>query len=217
MMPSTGAASYIPPVDPGSSMCSKVQLFISCRNLKDVDFVGVSDPLCNLYMRENPAGAWQKVGSTEIMKDNLNPDFEKSFTVNFYFEKHQHVKFEVLDGNNASGAYDMIGFAETTLGAMVGAKQQTFTSDLLTASSQKSRGKIIVRCDSVKESNMDIMMRVSARGLPSNVQFGCCVENNIFFEIYRGSATGDQFFKVYDSDPIAANVNPSYAPLKLTG
>ena len=58
-----------------------------------------------------------------MMMDNLNPDFEKSFIISYYFERHQYLKFEVVDGNNMSGTYDMIGVTETTLGNIVGSKQ----------------------------------------------------------------------------------------------
>lgn len=35
--------------NPADQMCSKVQLFISCRNLKDMDVMSLSDPVCVLY------------------------------------------------------------------------------------------------------------------------------------------------------------------------
>lgn len=38
------------------------------------------------------------------MDDNLNPDFEKSFYLNYYFEKHQPLKFEVID-DDKDGKY----------------------------------------------------------------------------------------------------------------
>jgi hypothetical protein len=78
---------------------------------------------------------------------------------------------------------------ETTLGNIVGSKQQTYMADLTKQGHSSSRGKIIVRVDSVKESNMDVTMQLSARNLPSN-DFCFCTQNNIFFEIYRGSASG---------------------------
>lgn len=123
-----------------------------------------------------------------MIKDNLNPDFEKSFIVNYYFEKHQYIKFEVVDGNNVGGTLDLIGTCETTIGAIVGSKQQTFMGDLL-AGTTTSRGKIIVRADAVKESNMDVSLRISARNLPNSVSC-MCGSNNIFFEIHRGSLNG---------------------------
>lgn len=56
---------------------SKVQLFISCRKLRDVDFVGMSDPYCTVMMRENQSEGWKQVSQTEMIKNTLNPDFER--------------------------------------------------------------------------------------------------------------------------------------------
>jgi hypothetical protein len=39
-------------------------------------------------MRDSPSDGWKKVGQTEMMKNNLNPDFEKSFVLSYYFERH---------------------------------------------------------------------------------------------------------------------------------
>lgn len=57
-----------------------------------------------------------------MMKNNLNPDFEKSFIISYQFERHQYIKFEVTDGNNVGGSHDLIGMAETTVGTIVGSK-----------------------------------------------------------------------------------------------
>ncbi|TNV80072.1 hypothetical protein FGO68_gene6821 [Halteria grandinella] len=217
---------YTPLIDPSSghhqqaydssTASSKVQLFISCRNLKDVDIISVSDPQVIIYTRANPRDGWMKLDQTEVMKNNLNPNFEKSFIVSYYFERHQYFKFDVVDSNNIGGNLDAIGSVETTLGNIVGAKQQTFIGELQKQGTSSKRGTIYVRADSVKESNMDVALQVSARNLPSTSSCLCATTNNIFFEIYRGSASG-QFLKVYDSDPIAQTVNPVYPSFKLKG
>ncbi len=63
---------------------SKVQIFLACRNLKNVDFVtGVTDPFVTVQMRESTQQSWKQVGKTEMIKDNLNPDFERSFVINY--------------------------------------------------------------------------------------------------------------------------------------
>jgi len=50
---------------------------------------GYSDPVCFLYHKPDPKQVeWILYGRTEEMKDNLNPDFEKSFIIGYYFEKH---------------------------------------------------------------------------------------------------------------------------------
>jgi len=53
-----------------------------------VDYVGVSDPICIIHVRDSPTDGWKKFGQTEMMKNNLNPNFEKNFTINYYFERH---------------------------------------------------------------------------------------------------------------------------------
>lgn len=96
------------------------------------------------------------------------------------------MKFDIFDGDNSGKKLQLIGSVETTLGAVMGSKNQTFIRDLAHPSKSGSQGKIIVKGDSVKESNWEITMKLGATGLPSTG--GClCSDNNPFFEIYRGS------------------------------
>ena len=37
-----------------------------------------------------------QAGRTEVIMDNLNPDFVKSFITHYYFEEMQKLRFEVL-------------------------------------------------------------------------------------------------------------------------
>lgn len=95
------------------------------------------------------------------------------------------------DGNNVSGNTDIIGFCETTIGTIVGSKQQTFMAELSLPGSKRSRGKLIVRADSVKESNMEVILKVRGRNLPSSASC-LCANNNIFLEIYRNHDMGGE-------------------------
>ena len=38
-----------------------------------------------------------KLGETEQIENNLNPQFVKSFEVKYYFEREQFLKFDVYD------------------------------------------------------------------------------------------------------------------------
>jgi len=81
-----------------------------------------------------------------------------------------------------------------------------------------STGKLIVRGDSVQESNWEMTMKIGAFGLPTTTTCCMCADNNPFFEIHRGSlADNAQFYKVYDSDVSPATTNPSYAVVKISG
>ena len=62
-----------------------VELFFSCRALKDADLVGKSDPQLTLE-KHVEGNNWAFVGRTEVIKNNLNPDFVKSFKLEFVFE-----------------------------------------------------------------------------------------------------------------------------------
>ena len=66
---------------------NKVQLFISCRNLVDLDTFSKSDPEVHIFIKGSKQGKYALLGKTEMILNNLNPDFTKNFTIDFYFEK----------------------------------------------------------------------------------------------------------------------------------
>jgi hypothetical protein len=37
------------------------------------------------------------IGQTEVVNNNLNPDFSKFFSLKYFFEKEQQIMFEVYD------------------------------------------------------------------------------------------------------------------------
>ena len=80
------------------------------------------------------------MGKTEKKKNNLNPDFTEKITVNYYFEKVQKLKFVMIDSDDNNGNGDEIGVCETTLGKVMGARQQTFTTDLIEPGKKDKRG-----------------------------------------------------------------------------
>lgn len=52
---------------------SKVEISISCTNLKDLDYFSKSDPAVFLYERRAKGQNWEKIGRTEVIDNNLNP------------------------------------------------------------------------------------------------------------------------------------------------
>ena len=52
----------------------RINLYISCRSLKNKDLMSKSDPQCRLF--EKQGDQWKKVAETEVIQNNLNPDFE---------------------------------------------------------------------------------------------------------------------------------------------
>jgi hypothetical protein len=73
-------------------MFQRVVLYISCRKLKDLDITSKSDPQVEVYVKERTATKWSLVGKTEIIQNNLNPDFSTPIECDYFFEKEQFIK-----------------------------------------------------------------------------------------------------------------------------
>ena len=126
-----------------------IEIFISGRNLRDLDFFSKSDPYVQVsYKRDFNCKNYSMVGRTETVKDNLNPTFSRSFKIDYIFESKQDIMFEVFDDDG--GNDDVVGSVITTVGALMGSKNQTMILDI--KDKGKSQGKLVVRCEPISES-----------------------------------------------------------------
>uniref|UniRef100_A0A8C3NXE4 Copine 7 n=1 Tax=Cyanoderma ruficeps TaxID=181631 RepID=A0A8C3NXE4_9PASS len=100
------------------AVLSKVELRVSCKHLLDRDTLNKSDPCVLLLMQTQ--GQWMEVDRSEVIKSNLNPVFAKIFTVDYYFEEVQKLRFEVYDSHGQAGLGthddDFLGGMECTVG-----------------------------------------------------------------------------------------------------
>ena len=145
-----------------------VKLYISGRNLKNMDMFSKSDPLCVVFEKAQDRNEWFEIGRTEFIKDTLDPNFEKAIDVDYFFEKTQELKFEFIDddgGDSDDPYYDIIGSTNMTLSAIMAAKGQTLSKPLLVPGKRKQRGMIIVRAESIQESNHQVSFQISTTGL----------------------------------------------------
>ena len=95
---------------------------------------------------------WEKIGTTEHIDNNLNPDFKTCIPLDYQFEKLQRLKFEFVDVD-LNDNFDLIGEIETSMGSIMGSKNQVFMGRLVRNGSEKHNGIILVRAESVMESN----------------------------------------------------------------
>nr|XP_025035415.1 copine-7 [Pelodiscus sinensis] len=105
-----------------SATClSKVELRVSCKHLLDRDTLNKSDPCVVLLMQSQ--GQWMEVDRSEVIKSNLHPVFSKVFSVDYYFEEVQKLRFEVYDshGHASLGTHDddFLGGMECTVGQVL--------------------------------------------------------------------------------------------------
>ena len=95
---------------------------------------------------------WVKIGETEQIDNDLNPNFQTAIKVLYNSEKKQKLKF-VINDVDTGGAHDLIGSRETMIGSILHAKNQTWMERLEFQGSEKHRGIIIVRAENVESSN----------------------------------------------------------------
>lgn len=83
-IPDSTNPNFLPVAEP----CGQhLELYFSCRKLKDMDWVGKSDPQVRLSIKNNPTvSTWTSVGKTETIDNNLNPDFKTTIEVFYQFE-----------------------------------------------------------------------------------------------------------------------------------
>lgn len=79
--------------------------------------------------------------------------------MNYMFEEKQECHFEVFDYDH-NGNHDHLGECYTTLGSIVGSRNNTFISDLSSKKTHKKveKSKIIIVADSFKECNDMVYM-----------------------------------------------------------
>ena len=120
------------PGSAASNVSSKVELSIRCRNLIDADFLSKSDPM--VVVEQRVGASWLELGRTEVVWDNLNPEFQKKFQVEFHFEIQQMMRFTVYDIDSDRrnlDDHDFLGQVEMSLGEIVSAQVQKFENNRL--------------------------------------------------------------------------------------
>ncbi|TTO63371.1 Copine-4 [Bagarius yarrelli] len=88
-----------------SPCLTKVELRVACKGISDRDALSKPDPCV--------------VDRTEVIRSSIGPVFSKVFTVDYYFEEVQRLRFELHDissNHNGLKEADFLGALECTLG-----------------------------------------------------------------------------------------------------
>ena len=63
----------------GNNKCCNLEYIF--RNLADRDLLSKSDPICVMYTRPPGSKSWVQVLRTEVVFDDLNPDFARKVSI----------------------------------------------------------------------------------------------------------------------------------------
>jgi hypothetical protein len=181
----------------------KIELFFGCRNLKKNESAKY-DPQIIIYSRSKPSNPWAELGRTECIKQNQNPVFNKSLTMDYIFETQQFLKFKIL---NMDGPiiFDTFGEAEITVATLIGSKNQVKILDILDKTEARS-GQLVLRAERVGRCKQNVIMKIRCRDIPDVhritktspfYMLHRCNDNKTWTKAYESiSFKGDIYYKI---------------------
>ena len=192
-----------------------IQLFMSARNLKNLDQGrDKSDTQVVLKMKWHANQKnWSEVDHTEVIHDNLSPSWSHHFDVIFNFGQNLALRFEIND-LDSDGSQKMIGYIETTLTDLVkNASSSPLEKQL--AGEFTDAGYLSIKASEKRNVSNKVHIDFQAIGLPEcqNVQ-QCNFSTTYFMEIYRGGMSSGA--KIYESDFFVDDLNHRFSDLCFT-
>ncbi|RXM27267.1 Copine-7 [Acipenser ruthenus] len=174
---------------------SKVELRVSCKALLDRDTLNKSDPSVVLLVQAQ--GQWTEIDRTEVIKSNLHPVFSKVFTLDYYFEEVQKLRFEVYDihGQCAIGTRDddFLGGMECTVGQIVAQKRMTKPL-FLKYGKYAGKSTITVIAEEISGNNGYVELSFCAKKLDDKIDRTEVIKSNLH-PVFSKVFTLDYYFE----------------------
>jgi len=201
---------------PTRSPTSTVMLNIACRNLANKDVVSKSDPICvvSIEKRMGNTSKYEEVGRTEVIRNNLNPDFAKAISISYYFEEVQRLQFEVYDSDSSSSnlsKHDFLGRTVCTLGSIMGESCGRYEKDLESASGTGGAGKIIVAAEEMSACKDMACIELRGKKLDKKDFFGL---SDPFLVFYRCNED-NSYTAVHKTEVVKNTLNPNWKAFKI--
>ncbi|XP_006635592.1 copine-4 isoform X2 [Lepisosteus oculatus] len=194
-----------------SPCLTKVELRVACKGISDRDALSKPDPCVILKMQSH--GQWLEVDRTEIIRSSISPIFSKVFTVDFYFEEVQRLRFEVYDissNHNGLKDADFLGGMECTLGQIV--SQRKLSKSLLKHGNTAGKSSITVIAEELSGNDDYVELSFSARKLDDKDFFS---KSDPFLEIFRINDDATQQL-VHRTETVMNNLNPLWKTFKVS-
>ncbi|XP_069141533.1 copine-8-like isoform X2 [Argopecten irradians] len=192
---------------------SQVEISVACKNLRDKDAFSKSDPVVVVFTKDVRTNSYYEYGRSEMVKNCLNPQFVKKFTMNYFFEESQKLKFEVYDVDSPSqrlDAHDFLGRLECTLGEIVSALGGKLEKPM--TGLKGTPGQIIIRAEEVSSCKESVTMHFCATHLDKKDFLG---KSDPFLVFHRANED-NSFTTVHKTEVIKNTLNPTWRPFSIT-
>jgi len=189
----------------------KVELFFSCKNLKNMDYFSLTDPQVRVFTPIDGQDIF--IGETEVINDNLNPKFSKSIIMNYIFEAKQplHIQVVDLDGPNQRS---LVGDVYTTLGAIVGSRNQS--ANFIVMNKQEVCGELTINAEKVggNETTYETFFEIQAERLEN--QHGWFLTSSPYFKLSKEASLGTEKLVTYESEAVNGNLYPKWDSFEIS-
>lgn len=172
-----------------------VNLHVSAKELADLDVLTKSDPICVLFIYQN--NKWVEFARTEVVWNNLNPEWVTFFTVMFVFEIRQPLMFRVYDVDSQDASlksHDFIGEASIDLSEIISGTGIA-KLELKVNNSNKKRGTLFIQPEQVENCASMVQGRITSGNIKKTGLFA----NDPFFVISKSSESG-KFIPIFQSE-----------------
>nr|XP_054596768.1 copine-4 isoform X3 [Nothobranchius furzeri] len=148
-----------------------------------------------------------------MIRSCVNPTYSKVFTLDFYFEEVQRLRFELYDINSSHNGLkeaDFLGSVECTLGQII--SQRKLSKALLRPGGTVGKAIITVSAEELTGNDDYIELSFSARKLDDKDFFS---KSDPFLEIYRVNDDATMQL-VYRTETVMNNLNPVWKTFKVS-
>ncbi|KAL0552075.1 hypothetical protein IC582_011169 [Cucumis melo] len=201
---------------------TQVELSLSASKLLDRDITSKSDPMVVVYTKKN--GVLQEIGRTEVILNNLNPQWIEKVSVAFHFETVQPLIFRVYDIDTKYcnipvktiklSDQDFLGEASCVLSEIITKQSRSLTLCLKDGhgGSRNLGGSLTVRAEETIASRSVVEIVLRCSHLDNKDVFS---KSDPFLRISRVVETGGSI-PICKTEVVKDNLYPVWRPLFLS-
>eukprot|EP01032_Pedospumella_encystans_P011642 gene11642-13527_t len=193
----------------------QITLFLRAYSLPKI---GTFSPTCDafavIFRVDSHTKALSPEGFTEILKDNVDPDWLTTFTVNYHFELVQEFVIRVYCSDGRSKQQDLdnhtlLGETRAILSNLMCASNQLLCSDL---TGGRETGRLEVRGEANHHTRDNLVVTFACNKL-SNKE-GFFGTSNPFLKLHRCNEDGS-YTSVWQNKHIDSSLNPRWSQVKI--
>ncbi|KAF6201803.1 hypothetical protein GE061_004198 [Apolygus lucorum] len=210
------------PFIPGTAdtSASHVELSISCRDLSCKDMLSKSDPMVVTFLKPFGQDRWVEYHRTEPINNSHDPDFLSKPLMEYHFEEHQQLKFEVYDLDSSStnlADHDFLGYATCSLGQIITGGKVVNRLEMrllprIKGVGDQHLGQIIVSAEEMTSSKDELILKFCGQNLDKKDWFG---KSDPFLEFFK-STEGGEYSLVHRTEVIKVTLNPSWKEFSIS-